>query len=79
MASLITRSTNDITQIQTIIVLMMRMVFYAPIIGVGGVIKALQTESSMWWIIALAVVVLIGLITSIFTLSLPQVPHHPEA
>ena len=72
VASLITRTTNDITQLQTIIVLMMRLVIYAPILGVGGVIKALQTDSSMWWIIALAIVVLIGLITSIFTLSLPK-------
>ncbi len=72
VASLITRTTNDITQLQTIIVLMMRLVIYAPILGVGGVIKALQTDGSMWWIIALAIVVLIGLITSIFTLSLPK-------
>ncbi len=72
VASLITRTTNDITQLQTIIVLMMRLVIYAPILGVGGVIKALQTDSSMWWIIALAIVVLIGLITSIFTISLPK-------
>ena len=72
VASLITRTTNDITQLQTIIVLMMRLVIYAPILGVGGVIKAMQTDSSMWWIIALAIVVLIGLITSIFTISLPK-------
>ncbi len=72
VASLITRTTNDITQLQTIIVLMMRLVIYAPILGVGGVIKALQTDGSMWWIIALAIVVLIGLITSVFTLSLPK-------
>jgi len=51
-ASLITRSTNDITQIQTVVVMMMRMVIYAPIIGVGGIIRALAKSASMWWIIA---------------------------
>ena len=51
-ASLITRTTNDITQIQMFIVIMIRMVFYAPIIGVGGVIRAIGKSSSMSWIIA---------------------------
>ena len=71
-ASLITRSTNDITQIQMVIIMMMRMVFYAPIIGVGGVIRALGKSSSMWWIIALAVIVLLGLILIVFSISLPK-------
>ncbi len=72
VASLITRTTNDITQLQTLIVLIMRLVIYAPILGVGGIIKALQTDASMWWVIALAVAVLLGLIVSIFTVSLPK-------
>jgi ATP-binding cassette subfamily B multidrug efflux pump len=71
-ASLITRSTNDITQIQMVVVMIVRMVFYAPIIGVGGVIRAVGKSSSMWWIIALAVLVLLGLILIVFTISLPR-------
>jgi ATP-binding cassette subfamily B protein len=71
-ASLITRSTNDITQIQTVVVMMMRMVIYAPIIGVGGIIRALAKSASMWWIIALAVIVLLCLITTIFSIALPR-------
>jgi len=71
-ASLITRTTNDITQVQLVVILMMRMVIYAPIIGVGGVIRALGKASSMWWIIALAVVVLIGLVLTVFTIALPK-------
>ncbi len=71
-ASLITRSTNDVTQIQTVVVMMMRMVIYAPIIGVGGVIRALDKSTSMWWIIALAVIVLLGLILTVFSVALPK-------
>jgi ATP-binding cassette subfamily B protein len=71
-ASLITRTTNDITQIQTVLVMAIRMLIYAPIIGVGGVIKALGKSASMSWIIALAVVVLLGLIGTVFTIALPK-------
>jgi len=71
-ASLITRSTNDVTQIQMMVIMMMRMVIYAPIIGVGGVIRALGKSTSMWWIIALAVIVLLGLILTVFSISLPK-------
>lgn len=71
-ASLITRSTNDITQIQMLVIMMMRMVIYAPIIGVGGVIRALSKTTSMWWIIALAVIVLLGLIVTVFSIALPK-------
>ena len=71
-ASLITRSTNDITQIQMVVIMMMRMVFYAPIIGIGGVIRAIGKSADMWWIIALAVVVLLGLILTVFTIALPK-------
>jgi ATP-binding cassette subfamily B multidrug efflux pump len=71
-ASLITRTTNDITQIQSVIVIAIRMVIYAPILGIGGVMKALNKSSSMSWIIALAVIVLLGLIGSVFTIALPK-------
>jgi ATP-binding cassette, subfamily B, multidrug efflux pump len=71
-ASLITRSTNDITQIQMVIIMIMRMVIYAPIIGIGGLIRALRTGASMWWIIALAVIVLLGLIITVFSIALPR-------
>ncbi len=71
-ASLITRSTNDVTQIQMVAILMMRMVFYAPIIGVGGIIRAIGKSANMWWIIALAVVVLLGVILTVFSIALPK-------
>ncbi|KAF0108863.1 MAG: ABC-type multidrug transport system ATPase and permease component [Anaerolineaceae bacterium] len=71
-ASLITRSTNDITQIQMVVLMIMRMVIYAPIIGIGGIIRALSKTTSMWWIIALAVVVLLGLILTVFSIALPR-------
>jgi ATP-binding cassette subfamily B multidrug efflux pump len=71
-ASLITRSTNDVTQVQMVIFLIMRMVFYAPIIGVGGIIRAVGKSASMWWIIALAVLVLLGLIMIVFSIALPK-------
>ncbi len=71
-ASLITRSTNDITQIQMLIIMMIRMVFYAPIIGVGAVIRAVDKSPSMTWIIALAVVILLSVIITVFTISLPK-------
>ena len=71
-ASLITRTTNDITQIQMVVIMMMRMVIYAPIIGVGGVIRAVGKSTSMWWIIALAVIVLLGIILTIFSITLPK-------
>lgn len=71
-ASLITRSTNDVTQIQTLLVIMIRMLFYAPIMGVGGVIRALDKSQSMSWIIALAVVLLLSVIIVIFSISMPK-------
>ncbi|NTV36457.1 MAG: ABC transporter ATP-binding protein, partial [Anaerolineaceae bacterium] len=71
-ASLITRSTNDITQIQMLVIMMVRMVIYAPIMGVGGIIRAIDKSTSMWWIIALAVLILLGMIVTIFSISLPR-------
>ncbi|MDP4089673.1 MAG: ABC transporter ATP-binding protein [Bacillota bacterium] len=71
-ASLITRTTNDITQIQMLVVIMMRMVFYAPIIGIGGVIRAMGKSNSMSWIIALAVAALLVLIITVITVAMPK-------
>ncbi len=71
-ASLITRSTNDVTQIQMVIFMIMRMVFYAPILGVGGVIRAIDKSAEMWWIIAVAVAALLSLIVTVFSISLPK-------
>jgi len=71
-ASLITRSTNDITQLQMVIFMIMRMVFYAPIIGVGGIIRAIGKSASMWWILAVAVAALLSLILLVFSISLPK-------
>jgi len=71
-ASLITRTTNDIIQIQLVLIMMIRMVFYAPIMGTGGIIRALDTSPSMSWIIVLAVIVLLGLIAVIFAIALPK-------
>jgi len=71
-ASLITRSTNDVMQVQTLMVIMIRMVFYAPILGIGGVIKALNSNASMSWIIALAVGILVLMIAVVFSIALPK-------
>ncbi|MFX1566847.1 MAG: ABC transporter ATP-binding protein [Promethearchaeota archaeon] len=71
-ASLITRSTNDITQIQMAIMMIIRLVFYAPILGIGGVIHALDLAPSMWWILAMAVGILLSLILVVFYVALPK-------
>jgi len=71
-ASLITRSTNDVTQVQTVIFMFMRMVFFAPIIGIGGIIRAIDKSASMWWLIALAVIILLGLILIVFSVAVPK-------
>lgn len=71
-ASLITRSTNDIQQIQMMLVMLIRVVFYAPIMGVGGVIKVLGTESSMAWIIGVAVLAIMVLVAFMFSVAMPK-------
>jgi ATP-binding cassette subfamily B protein len=71
-SSLITRTTNDITQIQNVLVFIIRMSFYAPILGVGGILHALEKSSSMSWIIALAVIVLSGIMILVFTIAIPK-------
>jgi ATP-binding cassette subfamily B protein len=71
-ASLITRATNDVTQIQQVVFMIMRLLFLAPIMGVGGVIRAVDKSPNMWWIIALAVALLILLIVVVFIISVPK-------
>ncbi len=71
-ASLITRSTNDVTQVQMVVMIGLRMVFYAPVMGIGGVIRAIGKGGSMWWIIAVAVLVLVGLILIVMSIALPK-------
>ena len=71
-ASLITRSTNDIQQVQQVMTMMFRIVLYAPILGVGGVIKVLQTDSSMTWILAVAVVLILLVILVLFQVAMPK-------
>ena len=71
-ASLITRTTNDIAQIQMLLVIMIRLVFYAPVMGVGGVFRALSKSHSMSWIIALAVIILLGLIAVLYKVAMPK-------
>ena len=71
-ASLITRSTNDIQQVQQFTALMLRMVFYAPILGIGGVIRALNTNTSMAWIVGVGVIAILILVTVLFTIVMPK-------
>lgn len=71
-ASLITRSTNDIQQIQLVTALMLRMIAYAPILGIGGVIKVLQTGANMEWIIGLAILLIIGLVAVLMAVAMPK-------
>jgi ATP-binding cassette subfamily B multidrug efflux pump len=71
-ASLITRSTNDVTQVQMVIFMFMRMVFFAPIIGIGAIIRAMDKGANMWWIIAVAVAALLSLIVTVFVIALPK-------
>ena len=71
-ASLITRTTNDVTQVQMLISMGLRLMCYAPIMGVGGIIFALQKSVSLSWIIALAVIVLLGLVFVLLNVAMPK-------
>ncbi len=71
-ASLITRSTNDITQIQMLLVILFRIVFYAPILGLGGIIKVVSGDISMSWIIAAAVMALLVMIGILLVIAVPK-------
>lgn len=71
-SSLITRTTNDITQIQQLVVMMIKIVFYAPIMAVGGILHALAKDTSMSWVIAVAVGMLFFVVLSIFSVVMPR-------
>ncbi len=71
-ASLITRSTNDIQQVQMLMVMLLRIVFYAPILAIGGVIKVLNTNTSMAWIIGVAVLAIVSVVLLLFGLVMPK-------
>lgn len=71
-ASLITRSTNDIQQIQMVSILLLRMVAYAPILGIGGVLKVMQTGAGMGWIIVLAILVILGYVMVLMSVTMPK-------
>ena len=71
-ASLITRSTNDIQQIQLVTGLLLRMVAYAPILGIGGIIKVLQTGANMEWIIGLALLLILGIVALLMAVAMPK-------
>ena len=72
-ASLITRSTNDIQQIQQLIAILFRVVVYAPIIGVGGFVKVLtSTDNSMAWIIGIAIVAILFIVATLFAVAMPR-------
>lgn len=71
-ASLITRSTNDIQQIQMLVVMLLRMVMYAPIMAAGGIVKVFRTNVDMSWIIGLAVVLILLLVLVLFIVAMPK-------
>ena len=71
-ASLITRSTNDIQQVQMFVIMMLRIVFYAPILGIGGVVRALRTNTSMAWIVAVGVGAILALVIVLFAVAMPK-------
>ena len=71
-ASLITRTTNDIQQVQMLMVMLLRIVVYAPLLAIGGVIKVYKDNASMWWIIALAVAAILALVSVMFGIAIPK-------
>ena len=71
-ASLITRTTNDVSHVQMLIMVGIRMMCYAPIMGIGGVVMAIRKSASLSWIIALAVLVVLGIILIVFAMAMPK-------
>lgn len=71
-ASLITRSTNDIQQIQMVSAMLIRMIAYAPILGIGGIIKVVETGAGMGWIIVLAILVILGYVFVLMAFAMPK-------
>ena len=71
-SSLITRTTNDVQQVQMVVVFLLRVVFYAPIIGIGGVMKAMNTNADMTYIIGVAVVAILAVVITLFAIAMPK-------
>lgn len=71
-ASLITRSTNDVQQVQMVTAIFLRMLLYAPILGVGGVLKVVHTGAGMGWVIVLAVLVILGIVGVLMSIAMPK-------
>lgn len=71
-ASLITRNTNDVTQIQTFLIMAIRILLYSPILAIGGIIMALRRTTSMGWIILVAVIAILAIIITVFTIAMPR-------
>ena len=71
-ASLITRTTNDVQQVQMVCVMMLRLIIYAPILGIGGIFKVNQTGAGMGWVIALAVLVIMGIVMTLMVIAMPK-------
>ncbi len=71
-SSLITRCTNDIQQVQTFMVMFLRIVFYAPILGIGGFFKAMQTDTSMSWVLGVSVLAILSLVLVMFGVAIPK-------
>ena len=71
-ASLITRSTNDIQQVQMVSTIFLRMLLYAPILGIGGIIKVVDTGAGMGWVIVLAVLVILGVVSVLMSVAMPK-------
>ena len=71
-SSLITRTTNDVQQVQMVVVFLLRVVFYAPIIGIGGVMKAMRTNADMTYIIGVAVVAILAVVVTLFAIAMPK-------
>lgn len=71
-ASLITRSTNDVQQVQMVMAIFLRMLLYAPILGVGGVLKVVHTGAGMGWVIVLAVLVILGIVSVLMSIAMPK-------
>lgn len=71
-SSLITRTTNDVQQVQMVVVFLLRVVFYAPIIGIGGVMKAMNTNADMTYIIGVAVAAILAVVITLFCIAIPK-------
>ena len=73
-ASLITRSTNDVQQVQMVLTMLLRMIAYAPILGIGGLIRVVHTGAGMGWVIGLAIVLILGIVGFLMAIAMPELP-----